>query len=177
MNDHPWIPFCPKLTKCWSAVHVVSLITRWPLNLNGPLSLFLMSLALRLPFFARHPLRILFFSILLELNTCSDKAQIGVAVKLLLLDALTWGCNYFVWYQARAEIAGDLELGIYGHLCQALDPADKSVCLAAVRCENCVSKRLTLSLPPVSQASCFHSSRMYLIYPVKSFQFHSAGDV
>lgn len=33
--------------------------------------------------------RILFFSILQELNTCSDKAPIGVAVKLLQLDALT----------------------------------------------------------------------------------------
>lgn len=61
-------------------------------------------------------------------------------------------------YQARAEIAGDLELGICGHLCQALDPADKSVCLAAVRCENSVSKRLTLSLPPVSCAPGLVSS-------------------
>lgn len=29
--------------------------------------------------------------------------------RLLLLDALTWGCNYFVWYHARTEIGGDLE--------------------------------------------------------------------
>lgn len=40
-------------------------------------------------FFASHTPRILFFSILLELNTRSDKAQIGVALKLLLLDLLT----------------------------------------------------------------------------------------
>lgn len=141
---------------------------------------FLMSLALRLLFFfffARHLPRILFFSITLELNTRSDKAQIGVAAKLLLLDALTWGCNYFVWYQARAETADDLELGIYGHPCQALDPADTSVCLAAARCENSVSKRLALSPPPVSRASCFHCSRMHLMHPLKSFRFHSAGDV
>ena len=67
----------------------------------------------------------LFFFFLVGVNTRSDKAQIGVAVELRRLDALTWGCNYFVWYQARAEIAGNLELGMYGHLCQALDPADK----------------------------------------------------
>lgn len=32
---------------------------------------------------------------------------------------------------------------------KALDPADKSVCLAALQCENSVSKQLSLSLPPV----------------------------
>lgn len=136
-----------KVLKCYA----FSLITRWPLNLNDPLSLFLMSLALRL-LFARHLLRILFFSISLQLNTCSDKGQIGVVlvVELLLLDALTWGCNYFVWYRAMAEIAGNLELGIYGHLCQALDPAERSVRLAVEQRENSASKQLILYLPPVS---------------------------
>lgn len=48
---------------------------------------------------------------------------------------------------------GDLELsiqlGIYGHLCQALDPADKSV--TWLQCDvKSPAKQMTLSLPPVS---------------------------
>lgn len=39
--------------------------------------------------FAKHLRRILFLPILLQLNTCSNEAQIGVVLKLLLLDALT----------------------------------------------------------------------------------------
>lgn len=150
MTTHKYL-FAPKLIRCWSTMHVVSLITRWPLNLNGPLSLFLMSLALRL-LFLQDIYRGSYFSL-------SSWSWILAAIKHRL--EWWWTCSclmhwlegviiFCVRYQAGAEIAGDLELGIYGHLCQALDPTDKTVCLAAVRCENSVSKRVTLPSPPMS---------------------------
>ena len=59
------------------------------LEFKWPIIIAFNELGPEIAFFSRRILRILFFSILLELNTCSDKAQIGVAEKLLPLDALT----------------------------------------------------------------------------------------
>lgn len=117
VKGHPWIPLASN-TKYWRAMCVVSLITRWALNINWSLSLFLMSLALRLLFFVSWGF---YFSL-------SYRSRILAAIKHRL--EWRWSCSglmhwlegvIILWYQARAEIAGELELGICGHLCWASD--------------------------------------------------------
>jgi len=72
-------------------MHVFSLITRWPLEFKWPIIIAFNELGPEIAFlFFKDIYRGSHLSLSLpELNTCSDKAQIGVAVKPLPLDALT----------------------------------------------------------------------------------------